>query len=339
MQTGKRDMRNILVTMPEGGVRDTFMPPGIAEEINKLGSVEWNTSVNQYTSEELREKLKGKDICITGWGCAAFDENVLANADRLKLIAHTGGTVATLTSEAIYRKGIRIVSANDCFAESVAEGVIAYILAALRDIPYWDGVMRTGGWKPLLYINEGIMERTVGLVGFGAISKILVGMLKPFRVGIKVYSNHLDNKEAERYGVKSASLEEIFSTCNIISLHAAQRPETYHMVNERLLQMIPEGALLVNTARGSIIDEEALIKELEKGRFKAVLDVYTSEPLSVDSPLRNLKNAILMPHMGGPTVDRRVYCTKMILEEMYRFMNGRELEHEISSSYASHMTR
>jgi len=138
---------------------------------------------------------------------------------------------------------------------------------------------------------------------------------------------------------KTASLEEVFSTCDIISLHASQRPETYHMVNERLLGMLPDGALLINTARGSIIYEEALAKELEKGRFKAVLDVYETEPLPANSALRKMKNTILIPHMGGPTIDRRVFCTKMILEEIERFKRGEELEHEISSAYASRMTR
>jgi phosphoglycerate dehydrogenase-like enzyme len=91
--------------MPEGGVRETFMPQGIIEEINRLGDVEWNTSKDQFTPEELKERLKDKDICITGWGCPAFDENVLTHADRLKLITHTAGAVAKMVSEAMYQRG------------------------------------------------------------------------------------------------------------------------------------------------------------------------------------------------------------------------------------------
>jgi phosphoglycerate dehydrogenase-like enzyme len=191
----------------------------------------------------------------------------------------------------------------------------------------------------LLYKNEGIFDKKIGLVGFGAITKFLVKMLKPFRVSIKVYSKHLTEKEAKKYNVQIVSLEDIFSSCNIISVHASQRPETYNMVNKKLLGMIPEGALLINTSRGSVIDEDALVKELSKGRFKAVLDVYKVEPLPVDSPLRNIKNAILIPHMAGPTIDRRVYCTKMILDDIYQFINGQELKHEISQLYANFMTR
>lgn len=328
----------ILVAMPKGEVRDTFMPSNIIQEINKLGDVEWNNSPDQYTSEELENKLAGKHICICGWNNARFDKNVLRKADSLKLIAYTAGSVAHIVSDAMYQKGIKIVSANDCFAESVAESVMAYIFSSLRDIPYWTSHMQAGGWKSMPYYNEGIFGKTVGLVGFGATTRYLLNMLKPFKVDVKLYSNHIKAEEAEKYDVKIASLDEIFSTCNIISLHASLRPETYNMINDSLIKMIPDRALLINTARGGIIDEDALADELQKGRFRAVLDVYKVEPLPMESKLRNLRNTILMPHMGGPTIDRRITCTKMIIEEIERFLHGSELQHEVGMAYASVMT-
>ena len=111
------------------------------------------------------------------------------------------------------------------------------------------------------------------------------------------------------------------------------------MVNKRLLEMIPDGALFINTARGSIVDEEALIEELSKGRFKAVLDVFEKEPLPDDSKLRKLDNVMLIPHMAGPTVDRRRYVTLGLVDDIKAYFRGEPMKNEISREYAAYMTR
>lgn len=325
--------------MPKGVIRDTFIPKEVEETINSLGEVEWNNSVNHYTEDELRDKLEGKDVCITGWGNLKFTEEVLEKAANLKIVAHTGGTVAPIVSDNLYDKGVKVISGNLYYAESVAEGVIAYILAALRDIPHYANIMKEGGWKTPDYYIEGLLDQTVGLVGFGTITKFVIKMLKPYRAKIKVFSKHLRDDVLEEYGIEKASLEEIFTTCKIISIHSAKRPDTFRMVNKRLLEMIPDGALLVNTARGSIIDEEAMIEELEKGRFKAILDVFEQEPLPVDSKLRKLNNVILIPHMAGPTVDRRKYVTLGLVDDIKAYFNGKTMKNEISREYAAYMTR
>ncbi|HHV97801.1 MAG TPA: hydroxyacid dehydrogenase [Clostridiaceae bacterium] len=329
----------ILVAMPKGVVRDSFIPKDVEEAINSLGEVEWNNTEKLFTEEELRDRLEGKDVCITGWGNPKFTEKVLEKAKDLKIVAHTGGTVAPIVSDYLYDMGVKVISGNLYYAESVAEGVIAYILAALRDIPYYANMMKEGGWKKPDYYIEGLLDHTVGLVGFGTITRFVINMLKPFRVKIKVFSKHLKEEDMQKYGIEKASLEEIFSTCKIISIHSAQRPDTYHMINKRLLEMIPDGALLVNTARGSIIDEEALIEELSKGRFKAILDVFEQEPLPDDSKLRKMDNVILIPHMAGPTVDRRRYVTLGLIEDINAYFKGEPMKNEISKEYAAYMTR
>jgi phosphoglycerate dehydrogenase-like enzyme len=338
MKRGKDNMK-ILVTMPVGVVRDTFMPQYVIDQINALGDVVWNTTAQQFTRDELRDKLKDIDVCICGWGTPRFDEYVLESAMNLKLIAHTAGSVANLVSDYLYERGIKMMSANSVFAESVAEGCIAYIMSSLRDLPYYNGEMQQGRWKNTDSLNESILDQTIGLVGFGMIARYLVEMLKPFRANIKVYSNHLKDEVCEKYNMKRASLEEIMTTCKIISIHTSKRPDTYHIVDEKLLKMIPEGALLVNTARGAIIDEEAMAKELQTGRFKAILDVYEEEPLPLDSKLRGLKNVILIPHMGGPTIDRRKHCTIAMIEDIKRFKASEPILNEIDQAYAKMMTQ
>jgi phosphoglycerate dehydrogenase-like enzyme len=262
----------------------------------------------------------------------------LEKADKLQLIAHSAGSVAPYIGKEVYEKGIKVISGNMLFAESVAECVVALALSSLREIPYYSGMVRAGGWKSSNYFNEGLLDQTVGLVGFGMIAKQLIPMLKPFRNRIKVYAPDLTEELAKEYGVEPATLEEIFTTCKIISLHVPSIPETYHMIDRRLLKMIPDGTLFINTARGSVIDEQALIDELKTKRFKAALDVYEVEPLPVESELRTLENVLPMPHMGGPTIDRRRYVVLGIIDDINRFVKGEELKLEIKMEYGMKMT-
>jgi phosphoglycerate dehydrogenase-like enzyme len=170
-------------------------------------------------------------------------------------------------------------------------------------------------------------------------ARFLAEMLRPFRAKITAYDPYAGDEALASLGVERASLEEVVSKSKIISIHAARTPETYHMITRELLRSVRDGALLVNTARGSIVDEEALAGELATGRFKAVLDVFEDEPLPASSRLRGLSNAILMPHMAGPTVDRRKAVTLALIEDIKRFCEGRPLKHSIDREYAMAMTR
>lgn len=327
-----------MITIPAGRVRDTFIPRDVADRINALGNITWNPFSRQFSREELRESIRNVDVCITGWGTPRLDQYVLEGAKNLKLVAHTGGTVYPIVSDYLYDKGIKVISGNKIYAESVAEGVIAYILCSLRDLIRYANEMQIYGWSKDDYYNEGLLDQTVGLVGFGAVARALTKMLRPFRAKIKVYDPYVDDSVLAEYGVQPATLEEIFTTCKIISIHAAQRPENKHMISAELLRLIPEGSLFINTARGSIVDEEALAQELQKGRFKAVLDVFEIEPLPMSSKLRGLPNVILIPHMAGPTVDRRKIVTLELLKDIENFFKGEPLRYEIPREYAMRMT-
>lgn len=328
---------NILVTMPRGEIFDTFFGRERILELEALGTVEWNEGCEQFSQEELCERIAGKDICVTGWGSPLFDEKVLAHADRLKLIAHTGGSVKPIVTDAVYERGIRVVSGNRVFAESVAEGVIAYALAALRDIPYYSAQVKAGFWRPK-FENRGLLDRSVGIVGYGMIAGYVVQMLEPFHSRIKVFSRHISEEELKRHNMQKAELDEIFSTCDIISIHCGMTAENYHLVTGDLLKKMKPGALLINTARGPIIEENALVKALQEQDIRAVLDVFDIEPLPVDHPLLSCDNAILMPHMAGPTVDRRIAVTHAVIRDIRNFLEGLPLECEITKSYAAKMS-
>ena len=331
---------NILVTMASGPIRDGFFPEEVVRKLDSLGVVRWNSNNEAMTAAELIQQIPDTDICMTGWGTVRYDQEIVQQARRLKVIAHTGGSVAALVSDAVYDRGIHVISGNQLYAESVAEGVIAYMQSSLRNIPYFHHELQQGHWfGPGHYYNEGLLEQKIGLVGFGAVARFLVKMLAPFRTTIKAYDPYVSDAVLQEYGVMRASLDDIFSQSKIISLHAAKTPATDRMIGQALLAKIQDGALLINTARASIIDTEALVAELRKNRFKAVLDVYDVEPLPPDSPLIGLPNTILLPHMGGPTIDRWKTVTLALIDDIQLILEGRQPRLAIDQSYAMAMTR
>ena len=330
---------NVFVAMPQGPVRESFIPPFLQEKINQLGKVRWNESSENLSPEALGNALQDAEVCITGWGQIKFTKEVLDQAPNLRIIAHTGGTVAPIVDETAYSRGIRVLSGNEVYAQSVAEGVICYILASLREIPKFATMVQEKGWSDPEWYNEGLLEQKVGLVGFGAIARYTAKMLQAFHVDLYIASNHITPEEAAAYGGKKATLEEVFSTCKVVSLHMSATPKTYHQIDAKLLGLLQDGALLVNTARGSIIDEEALAKALKENRFKAILDVYEKEPLPLDSPLRGLPNTILIPHMAGPTIDRRPFVTSGLLKAIECINANKPTYLEITQDTALRMTR
>ena len=333
----KSEQIKILVSIPDGEVRDSFFSEEQRVRLEWLGCVEWNANAEQYGEEELAEKLRGVDICISGWGNTPFHEKTLKYADKLKLIAHIGGSVRPMVGDAAFERGIRVCSGNRVFAESVAEGVLAYMLCSLRRIGEYEARMAAGEW-PSLIGTRGLLGRSVGLVGYGMIAEYLVKFLKPFGCRIMVSSRHISAEELAEAGIEAAAAEEIFRTCDIISLHSSLTARTKHSIGADLLNSMKDGALLVNTARGALMDEEALVSVLKERPVWAALDVFETEPLPMDSPLRECERVLLMPHAAGPTADRRYVVTSHVLDDIGRFLNGEPLDCEIDFARAGTMT-
>lgn len=330
----------IYVAMPRNDVSKTFWTQENIDMLESLGEVTWNESdVRKMDPEKLRDALVDVDVCVCGWHVGCFNEFTLAKANKLKLIAYTAGSVATVVSDYMYERGIRIVGANEVFARTVAEGTLAQMMYSLRRFAQYD--MRVCHWKPTNFYNESLFDQTVGIVGYGAISRNLIEMLKVFKCKIKLFSNHTTEEQAAAIGVQKASLQEIFSTCHVVSLHAAKSPANHHMINDELLSLMHQDAILINTARGDLIDEEALAKHLLSGHIRAGLDVYSPEPPVDESPLWTVPadRLHMLPHQAGPTIDQRPACARFVIEDIIRFMNGEPLQNEITNARAKVMTR
>lgn len=330
----------ILVTKPDGNMEfETFYTPEAKAALEELGQVIYNPHGRPYTDEELRDALADVDVVFTGWGQYNFSEEVLSKANKLKMIAHTGGSVAPVLSDAVIKRNLTVICGNKLYAESVAEGTLCYILAALRNIVRIVNETERDGWTSGYLPNKGLKHKTIGIVGFGMIAENLARILQAFDVKIKIYSGYLSKEKAAEYNAEIATLDEIFETCDIISVHSALNDKNYHLIGKKHFEKMKDGALIVNTARGAVMVEEELAEELKTGRINAILDVYEVEPLPKDSPLRGLPNAILVPHRGGPTTDVRAMVTMALCEDIKKFMLGdTNLTYQVSYEYGSRMT-
>ena len=330
-----------LIALPRGAVFDTFFPPENIALAESLGEIVWNPLDRQLTPAEAAEMIVGCDTYITGWGSPRLDRAMLDAAPNLRLLTHLCGTVTPVVSDEVWARGVRVLSGNRFFAESVAEGTLAYILAALRDIPlYSSRLKQEQRWKKNTDYNAGLAGKTIGLVSYGTIARNLVRLLSVFRVRILVYDiAPLPAADVERYHLEQVSLETIFAESDIISLHTPLLPQTHHLIGADLLGRIRPGALFVNTARGAVVDQAALEAELADGRFRAVLDVYEKEPPPPECALYRLPNVMMMPHMGGPTIDLRQQITAALLGESAAFLaDGTPSLSEITPAMAKTMS-
>ena len=331
----------ILVSMADNHIRKTFISEEGKQYLESLGEVVWNEKNENYSKEEFSQIIKDFDILIIGWMHEKIDSKMVKDAEKLKLIVHTGGTVGPVIDKSIYEEtDIKVISGNYYFAESVAEGVLAYMLMALRKLDYYSANLKQGNWLDGEdCTTEGLLDQTVGIISLGTISKILIQMAKPFRVRFLVYSTNQDTDLEKEMGFKYASREEIFKNCKIISVHTASNPQTVNFIDGKLFKLIGDNAIFINTSRGPVVNDEDLIEELKKGKFRAVLDVFDEEPLSKTSPYLSLDNVTLYPHMAGPTMDRRAMIFKFLADDIKAFTEGGKLENEITYDMAKKMTQ
>lgn len=331
----------VFVSVPQNSrVMERFFTPEVKSYLEERFEVIYSPLNRLIKAEEIALYAQNAEVIMTGWSHPMMDAKALENT-AIKLIAHTGGSVADYVSDEVYAKGIRVISGNEMYAESVAEGAFAYMLAGLRRLPEYMGQVKNGGWTlPGPDLSQGILDQTVGIIGMGAIAKKLIKMLKPFRVKLKLYSGYpIDEAFLKENNAVQASLEEIFSTCRVISIHSALNERTKGLIGKEHFDLLQDGAIFVNTARGAIIREDEMIEALKENRFRAVLDVFCQEPLAQDSLLRTMENVYCMPHMGGPTADRCPNIALRLVDDIQRFANDEALQYEITRDYAKRMTK
>jgi phosphoglycerate dehydrogenase-like enzyme len=282
---------------------------------------------------ELSELLSTADACITSWGVHQLDAEVLADAHRLRAMAHMGSSVKRFVSDEFWERDIQLTSAGVTLARDVAETTLGLMIVGRKRIIPLSQHLRKGGWRDSpawdRWDPRELSRSTVGIIGASNVGKHVISLLEPFEVQILVADPFLDQNQAEKLGVTKVELDELLRGSDTVSLHCPSNPSTHHILDAEAFAKMLDHALIINTARGELIDEAALITELSKGRFFAFLDVSDPEPSDPNSPLRSLDNVVLTPHTAG-CIENCNRMGELAVEELRRFFAGEPAVYEIT---------
>jgi phosphoglycerate dehydrogenase-like enzyme len=276
--------------------------------------------------------LARAEILLTGWGCPPLTAEVLARAPRLRAIFHAAGTVKNHVTDACWERGLAVSSAASANAVPVAEFTLAAILFAnKRVLQLQQRYRQVRAFRLWAHEEPGLgnYRKRVGVVGASRIGRRVIELLRPFDLEVWVTDPYLDEAEAEKLGAKRVSLDDLVAGCEVVSLHAPALPETYHLFDRQRLARLRDGSTLINTARGALVDHKALEEELVSGRIFAVIDTTDPEVLPTESPLYELPNVLLTPHIAGALGGETWRMVELALDEIQRFVGGQPLQHAV----------
>lgn len=285
----------LLVTPTSYGRNDPRLKTDLEAQV---GQVIYNPKGKPLTSAEVRELLPGVDGYIAGLD--AIDAAALSGADRLKVISRYGVGVDNVDIEAAKSKGIVVTNTPGANSASVAELALGMILALARQLPEAMEAVRLGKWPR--FAGLSLEGKTVGILGLGAIGQQLARRLQGFECRIVAHDPFVEAPAFPAMRVEVTGIDEVLGQSDFVSLHMPLLPETRGMVNDEFLAKMKPGAYLINTARGEVIDEAALLRALQRGRLRGVgLDAFVKEPPDPENPLLKLPQVLATPHLGAMT--------------------------------------
>jgi D-3-phosphoglycerate dehydrogenase / 2-oxoglutarate reductase len=294
---------------------------------NRVGSVIYNTTGKPLSSAQLAELLPNVHGFIAGLD--TIDRNALQAADSLKIIARYGVGVDRVDLKATRDKGIIVSNTPGANAASVAELALGMILMLARQIPTAQKLLQEGEWPRMPGVT--LKDKVIGIIGLGAIGKQLAKRLSAFESNLIAYDPYPDINFSKQYHIDLISLDALISKSDFISLHVPVLPETREMVNDAFITKMKKGSYLINTSRGEIVDEPALLKGLESGRIHgAALDAFKTEPPNRDNPLLSHTRVICTPHLGAQTDGSTNTMGEMALNECLRVLAGGKPEYQVN---------
>jgi phosphoglycerate dehydrogenase-like enzyme len=309
-----------------------LLQPEHLERLRALCEVPDPEPLLNFDDPRAEALLARAEILFTGWGCPPLTAEVLARAPNLRGIFHSAGTVKNHVTDACWERDLAVSSAASANAVPVAEYTLAAILFANKRVLQLQQRYRQVRAFRLWAREEpelGNYRKRVGIVGASRIGRRLIELLRPFDLEVWVTDPYLDEAEAEKLGAKRVPLDDLVAGCEVVSLHAPSLPETYHLFDRRRLKRLRDGSTLINTARGALVDHKALEEELVSGRIFAVIDTTDPEVLPADSPLYELPNVLLTPHIAGALGGETWRMVDLALDEIERFVSGQPLQHGV----------
>ncbi len=297
-------------------------------------NIEINPDDRVLSKEELLEKVKGRDgvICLL---TDTVDAEVFdAAGPQCKVFSSYAVGVNNIDLKAAAERNIIITNTPGVLTDATADMAAALIFAVARRMVESDNFMRSGkyeGWAPMLMLGKEITGQTLGIIGAGRIgADLAMKMAKGFRMKI-LYSDLKNNEELDAIGGRKVELDDLCRESDYISIHVNYYPETHHLINEENLKLMKKDAVLVNTARGPVVDEAALIRTLQEKRiFGAGLDVFEDEP-AMKPGLAELDNVIVAPHVGSATIEARTKMSTMAAQNMIDALEGREPKYVVKA--------
>lgn len=298
--------------------------PGLDILLQNCDTVDINPNDRPLTREELLEGVKGRDgvLCLL---TDTIDEGVFEAADKARIFANYAVGFNNIDVEAAGRRGIMITNTPGVLTETTADLAWALILAVARRIAECDRFTREGkyeGWGPLLLLGSEVFGKTLGIVGAGRIGTAVARRSAGFRMRV-LYTDTVPNRVLDKeMNAARMSLPDLLKQSDFVTLHVPMLQETHHLIGKNELSLMKETAFLINTCRGPVVDEKALVTALRSGQIAgAALDVYENEP-EIEPGLAECANVILMPHIGSATVEARTKMAVMAAENLIAGLKG-----------------
>lgn len=299
--------------MPVILVSDHLHPDGV-EELKKLGEVRVKTGLSP---SELLKEVGDVDVLVVR-SATKVTREVLEAGKRLKIVARAGVGLDNIDQEAAKERGIKVLNAPESVSVAVAELVLGLMLSWCRRIPAADASMRQGKWEKSKFMGVELRGKTLGILGTGRIGLEVARRAKAF--GMRLLAHDIvQSREFLELGGEYVGLEDLLRNSDFVSLHVPLNEQTRNMLGEREFRMMKPTAVLINTSRGAVVQEEALLKALREGWIAgACLDVYWKEPISGDHPLLQLSNVVLTPHLGASTEEAQREAALVVAEKIRR---------------------
>ncbi|NJE76476.1 hydroxyacid dehydrogenase [Thermococcus sp. ES12] len=291
--------------------------------IEVLKNAGFEVIYEEYPDEEKLVELVGDVDAIIVRSKPRVTRKVIEAAPKLKVIGRAGVGLDNIDLEAAKERGIKVVNSPGASSRSVAELAVALMFAVARKIAFADRKMREGIWAKKQCMGMELEGKTLGIVGFGRIGYSIAKIARALGMNVLLYDPYPNEERAREVGGKFVPLEELLKESDVVTLHVPLVEQTYHLINEERLRLMKPTAILINAARGAVVDTSALVKALQGGWIAgAGLDVFEEEPLPKDHPLTKLDNVVLTPHIGASTVEAQMRAGVQVAEQIVEILKG-----------------
>ncbi|MFB9164386.1 hydroxyacid dehydrogenase [Arthrobacter psychrochitiniphilus] len=322
---------------------DTFATQFDMSRLDRLRSLAslcgtfWADSLDH---PEIQDQLPEVEVLITSWGVPLLDAPALERLPALKAVFHCAGSVRTFATPALWERGITVCNGADSNAIPVAEFTFASIILAGKRAQVLSNDSRNHRGELSFAASRGKLGnlgRTIGIVGYSRIGRRVVDLLRQLEdVTILLADPYADPAEVTAAGATLLPLEDLLGQVDVLSIHAPSLPSTHHMIGARELAALADHTTIINTARGDLIDTDALLAECRTGRLTAILDVTDPEPLPADNELYDLPNVILTPHVAGSLGAETRRMVDEALADLGRYTEGKPLVAQIRAADMAH---